>query len=131
MGPGNQFVAEAERMLFERVGIDMVKRPTDSLVLTNANADPFVVAKDLVSQAGHGYSSPIWLVTDDQALAEEVLAIVTKLIDDLPRLNRNNAFAAWQDYAEVILCENREHMAATSDEYAPEHLTVQAEVLDW
>jgi len=56
---------------------------------------------------------------------------VPKLIDDLPELNRNNAFAAWRDYAEVILCENREDMAATSDEYAPEHLTVQADDLDW
>jgi sulfopropanediol 3-dehydrogenase len=53
------------------------------------------------------------------------------LIADLPELNRINAEAAWRDYAEVILCEDREEMAATSDEYAPEHLTVQANDLDW
>ena len=102
MGPGNQFVAEAKRMLFGRVGIDMIAGPTDSLVLANASADPFVVATDLVSQAEHGYNSPVWLVTDDQALAEEVLAILPKLIDELPELNRNNAFAAWRDYAEDL-----------------------------
>ena len=116
VGPGNQFVAEAKRMLFGRVGIDMIAGPTDSLVLADAKADPFVVATDLVSQVEHGYNSPAWLVTDDRAFAEEVLAIVAKLIDELPELNHTNAFAAWRDYAEVILCENREHMAATSDE---------------
>ena len=131
VGPGNQFVAEAKRMLFGRVGIDMIAGPTDSLILADEQADPFVVATDLISQAEHGYNSPVWLVTDHRTLAEEVLDLVPKLINDLPELNRNNASASWRDYAEVILCENREDMAATSDEYAPEHLTVQADDLDW
>jgi sulfopropanediol 3-dehydrogenase len=51
---------------------------------------------------------------------------VPALIDDLPEVNRDNAAKAWRDYAEVILCDDREEMAATSDSYAPEHLTVQA-----
>jgi sulfopropanediol 3-dehydrogenase len=131
VGPGNQFVAEAKRILFGRVGIDMIAGPTDSLILADYTADPIIVAVDLVSQAEHGYNSPVWLVTDDRALAEKVMAIVPKLIADLPPLNRDNATAAWRDYAEVILCDSREEMAATSDEYAPEHLTVQAADLDW
>ena len=81
-------------MLFGRVGIDMIAGPTDSLVLADASACPFIVATDVVSQAEPGYNSPVWLVTDDQAFAEEVLAIVPKLIDDLPKLNRNNAFCS-------------------------------------
>ena len=131
VGPGNQFVAEAKRILFGRVGIDMIAGPTDSLILADATADPAVVAADLVGQAEHGYNSPVWLVTDDSSLADEVMALVPALIEDLPKLNRENAFAAWRDYAEVILCDDREDMAACSDEYAPEHLTVQAEDLDW
>ena len=131
VGPGNQFVAEAKRILFGRVGIDMIAGPTDSLILADKSADPMVVAVDLVGQAEHGYNSPVWLVTDDHALANEVMKLVPELIDDLPALNRDNATAAWRDYAEVILCSDREEMAATSDEYAPEHLTVQAEDLDW
>ncbi|AVO39680.1 histidinol dehydrogenase [Pukyongiella litopenaei] len=130
-GPGNQYVAEAKRILFGRIGIDMIAGPTDSLILADAGADPHVVATDLVSQAEHGYNSPVWLVTDDRRLAEEVLARVPVLIDDLPPLNRDNAAAAWRDYAEVILCADREDMAATSDDYAPEHLTVQADDPDW
>ena len=131
VGPGNQFVAEAKRSLFGRVGIDMIAGPTDSLILADETADPMVVATDLVGQAEHGYNSPVWLVTDDHALAEEVMRLVPILIDDLPEVNRENATAAWRDYAEVILCANRDEMAATSDEYAPEHLTVMAEDLDW
>lgn len=131
VGPGNQFVAEAKRILFGRVGIDMFAGPTDSLVLADGKADPLIVAADLVGQAEHGYNSPVWLVTDDRALAEKVMELVPGLIDDLPELNRENAAAAWRDYAEVIVCADREEMAATSDDYAPEHLTVQAEDLDW
>jgi sulfopropanediol 3-dehydrogenase len=131
VGPGNQFVAEAKRILFGRVGIDMFAGPTDSLILADNTADPMVVAADLVGQAEHGYNSPVWLVTNDRPLAEKVMEIVPGLIDDLPETNRVNAEAAWRDYAEVILCDDREEMASVSDDYAPEHLTVQAEDLPW
>lgn len=131
VGPGNQFVAEAKRMLFGRVGIDMIAGPTDSLILADSTADADIVAADLVGQAEHGYNSPVWLVTDDRALAEKVMDLVPGQIEDLPEVNRDNARAAWRDYAEVMVCDTREEMAATSDTYAPEHLTVQAQDLDW
>ncbi|MFZ1728298.1 MAG: histidinol dehydrogenase [Albidovulum sp.] len=131
VGPGNQFVAEAKRILFGRVGIDMIAGPTDSLILADRTADTMIVATDLVGQAEHGYNSPVWLATDHRPLAEEVMRLVPDLIADLPEVNRENATAAWRDYAEVILCADREEMATTSDVYAPEHLTVQAQDLDW
>lgn len=131
VGPGNQFVAEAKRILYGRVGIDMIAGPTDSLILADSSADPMVVAADLVGQAEHGYNSPVWLVTDDRVLAEKVMQLVPELIADLPEVNGTNAAAAWRDYAEVILCADREEMAATADTYAPEHLTVQARDLPW
>ena len=131
VGPGNQFVAEAKRILFGRVGIDMFAGPTDSLILADGDADPEIVAVDLVSQAEHGYNSPVWLVTNDEKLAHAVIARVPELIADLPGQNGENAAAAWRDYAEVVLCSDREEMASVSDGYAPEHLTVQAADLDW
>ncbi|MEO1265452.1 MAG: histidinol dehydrogenase, partial [Pseudomonadota bacterium] len=131
VGPGNQYVAEAKRMLFGRVGIDMFAGPTDLLVLADGTADPEIVAIDLVGQAEHGYNSPVWLVTDSEALAHDVLARVPGLIADLPELNQKNAAAAWADYAEIMVCDSREEMAAESDRIAPEHLQVQAEDLDW
>ena len=131
VGPGNQFVAEAKRILFGRVGIDMFAGPTDSLILADETADPLIVATDLVSQAEHGYNSPVWLVTDAPDLAHKVAELVPGLIEDLPATNADNARAAWADYAEIIVCDTREEMAATSDRTAPEHLTVQAKDLDW
>lgn len=131
VGPGNQFVAEAKRLLFGRVGIDMFAGPTDSMVLADATADPEIVAWDLVGQAEHGYNSPVWLVTDHRPLAEKVMSRVPELIATLPEVNASNAADAWRDYAEIILCDNREEIAAIADRYAPEHLTVQAGELDW
>ena len=109
----------------------MIAGPTDSLILADNTADAEIVATDLVGQAEHGYNSPVWLVTDDKVLAESVMARMPDLIADLPQVNRDNATAAWRDYGEVILCDSREEMAACSDDYAPEHLTVQAKDLDW
>ncbi len=131
VGPGNQYVAEAKRILFGRVGIDMFAGPTDSMILADGAADAALVAADLVGQAEHGYNSPVWLVTDSRELAERVIAAVPALIAGLPETNAANARAAWDDYAEVILCDTREEMAAVADRYAPEHLHVQAGDLDW
>lgn len=131
VGPGNQYVAEAKRLLFGRVGIDMVAGPTDSMVIADATADPQVVAWDLVGQAEHGYNSPVWLVTTERTLADAVMAAVPSLIASLPEANGKNAEAAWRDYAEVIICSDRDEMASVADDYAPEHLHVQAADLDW
>jgi sulfopropanediol 3-dehydrogenase len=131
VGPGNQYVAEAKRILYGQVGIDMFAGPTDSMVVADATADPELVAHDLVGQAEHGYNSPVWLVTTDRALAERVMARVPALIADLPPVNAASARAAWADYAEVMLCDSAEAMAQVADRYAPEHLHVQAADLDW
>jgi sulfopropanediol 3-dehydrogenase len=131
VGPGNQYVAEAKRILFGQVGIDMVAGPTDMLILADGQADRELVAADLVGQAEHGYNSPVWLVTDDRALAEDVLRSVPALIEALPTLNAGNARLAWRDYAEVVVCADREEMAQMADTYAAEHLHVQCADLDW
>ena len=131
VGPGNQYVAEAKRQLFGQIGIDMFAGPTDSLVIADSTADPLFVATDLIGQAEHGYNSPVWLVTNNRKLANKVLELAPTLIAELPENNAKNARLAWQNYAEVILCDSREEMADVADDYAPEHLHVQASDLDW
>lgn len=131
VGPGNQYVAEAKRLLFGRVGIDMVAGPTDSMVIADATADPEVVAWDLVGQAEHGANSPVWLVTDHAPLAIEVARLAPLFAAELPEPNRSAAAEAWANLAEIILCDGPEAMAAMADEVAPEHLHVQAADLDW
>ena len=131
VGPGNQYVAEAKRTLYGEYGIDMFAGPTDSLVIADDQADPDLVAWDLVGQAEHGVNSPVWLLTTDRSLAEKVIALVPDKIESLPDRNGQSAAAAWRDYAEVILCSDREELARLSDRLAPEHLHVQARDLDW
>lgn len=131
VGPGNSYVAEAKRMLFGEVGIDMFAGPTDSLVIADETADPETVAWDLIGQAEHGVDSPVWLVTTDEALARKVLDLAPKLARKLPAPNGQVAGIAWEERAEVVLCSTREEAAQISDRYAPEHLHVQAADLDW
>ena len=131
VGPGNQFVAEAKRILFGKVGIDLFAGPTEIAIIADQNADAEIVAVDLVGQAEHGYNSPAWLFTTSKDLAEKVMKRVPELIAELPELPRTNAKAAWKDYGEVILCDTDEEAASISDEYAPEHLEVQTKNLEW
>ena len=131
VGPGNQFVAEAKRILFGKVGIDLFAGPTEIAVIADETADPEIVAFDLVGQAEHGYNSPAWLFTTSQKLADEVMKRVPGLIADLPEIPRTSSEAAWRDYGEVILCDTEEEMASISDEYAPEHLEVQTKKDKW
>lgn len=131
VGPGNKFVAEAKRALYGKVGIDVFAGPSEIAVIADDSADPLIVASDLVGQAEHGHESPAWLMTTSRNLADEVMRLVPGLIEKLPPTARDAAGAAWRDYGEVLLCENREEMAKASDRYAPEHLEVHARDLDW
>ncbi len=131
VGPGNRFVAEAKRMLFGRVGIDVVAGPTESAIIADENADPEIVIADLIGQAEHGPDSPVWLITTSRAVGEKVLALAPSVIAAWPDVARAAASAAWRDYAEVILCSTREEVVQVSDEYASEHLQVLASDLDW
>jgi len=131
VGPGNQYVAEAKRLLFGKVGIDLFAGPTEIGIIADHTADQEIIAADLVGQAEHGPNSPAWLYTTDQSLCDYVMKRVPELIAELPETSRNNADAAWRDYGEVVLCDTNEDLCQISDEYAPEHLEVQAENLDW
>ncbi|WP_407530035.1 histidinol dehydrogenase [Methylobacterium oryzisoli] len=131
VGPGNKFVAEAKRMLFGKVGIDVFAGPSEVAVIADDTADPLIVATDLVGQAEHGHESPAWLITDSKRIAQEVSALVPQLIDALPATARDAAQAAWRDYGEVVLCDTREEMVQVSEDYACEHLEVQCADLDW
>ena len=131
VGPGNRFVAEAKRMLYGRVGIDMFAGPTEIAIIADDSADAQIVAEDLVSQAEHGPDSPAWLITTSRRLADDVMALMGGLIDALPEVARDAATAAWRDYGEVILCDSDEEAVTVSDEYAAEHLEVHTARDDW
>lgn len=131
VGPGNKFVAEAKRMLFGKVGIDVFAGPSEVAVIADDSADPLIVATDLVGQAEHGHESPAWLITKSRAIADQVAHWMPILIAKLPPTARDAAGAAWRDYGEIVLCDTREEMVHISDEYACEHLEVHCRDLDW
>jgi sulfopropanediol 3-dehydrogenase len=131
VGPGNKFVAEAKRVLFGKVGIDVFAGPSEVAIIADDSADPHIVASDLVGQAEHGHESPAWLVSLSRPLAEEVMKLVPQLVEALPPVARDAAGAAWRDYGEVALCDTREEAVMVSDGHAPEHLEVHARDLDW
>ncbi len=129
VGPGNRFVAEAKRILFGEIGIDVFAGPSEIMVIADETADAEIVAVDLVSQAEHGLDSPAILVTTSKTLGEKVIARMPSLIEELadPEACR----ISWEEYGEVILVEDREEAVVESDKFAPEHLEIQAEDLDW
>jgi len=131
VGPGNRFVAEAKRILFGRVGIDLFAGPTEILVIADGSADPEIVASDLAGQAEHGLDSPAWLVSTSPQLAQQVIDLMPKYIERMAEPNRSTAESAWRDYGEVVVVDSREEAVKVSDDYAPEHLEVQCEDLDW
>ncbi|NJD18686.1 MAG: histidinol dehydrogenase [Gemmatimonadetes bacterium] len=129
VGPGNAYVNEAKRILFGQVGIDVLGGPTESAVIADETADPMTVAIDLLSQAEHGYDSPVWLFTTSPEVGDAVLRLIPLVAGDLP--NSEIALTAWRDYGAIVVCDSREEAVEVSDRYAPEHLQVHARDLPW
>ncbi len=129
VGPGNKFVAEAKRILYGEVGIDVFAGPSEICIIADETADSDIVASDLVGQAEHGYDSPAILISTSRTLAEEVIKKVPEVIAALPSPEVSEA--SWRDYGEVILTSTREEAVTVSDEIASEHLEIQAADLDW
>lgn len=130
-GPGNAYVAEAKSILSSagKCTIDVFAGPTESAIIADETADYMTVAVDLVSQAEHGYDSPVWLFTDSKTLGEKVLEVIPKIIADMP--NPEVPGSSWRDYGEIVLCRDREELCRVNDEYAAEHVQVMAQDLGW
>ncbi len=124
VGPGNAFVAAAKRRVFGTVGIDMIAGPSEVLVLADAGANPDWIAADLLAQAEHDAAAQSILVTDDAALASDVVAAVERQLTTLPR--RDIASASWRDYGAIILVASLADAIPLVDRLAPEHLEIIA-----
>ncbi|KAJ4107988.1 hypothetical protein NW760_008841 [Fusarium oxysporum] len=121
-GPGNAFVAEAKRLLFGEIGIDLFAGPTETLIVADESADPLTVATDLLSQAEHGPDSPAILITTSERVGNETIANIEKLLKSLPTAEL--ASISWRDYGEVVLVENIDEAFKLADEYSSEHVQI-------
>ncbi len=124
VGPGNAYVAAAKRLVFGRVGIDMVAGPSEVLVLADASANPEWIAADLLAQAEHDQAAQPILVTDDDELADAVERSLARQLQSLPRVEI--AGASWRDFGAVILVRDLVEAIPLVDRVAPEHLEILA-----
>lgn len=122
VGPGNAYVAEAKRLLFGRVGIDLLAGPTETLVIADETADAEMVACDILGQAEHGPTSPGALITTSEALAKATLEEIERQLETLP--TADVARKAWDDYGIVIVVDSDEEALKEADALAYEHVEV-------
>jgi histidinol dehydrogenase len=122
VGPGNAFVAAAKRMVFGKVGIDMIAGPSEVLIVADSGGNPDWIAADLLAQAEHDASAQAILITDHEQLAGEVERAVARQLASLPR--GGVAAGSWRDNGAVILVRSIEEAVPLIDAIAPEHIEI-------
>jgi histidinol dehydrogenase len=125
VGPGNIYVATAKRLVFGKVGIDMVAGPSEIVVVCDGSTDPDWIAMDLFSQAEHDEDAQAILISPNAKFIEQVAASIKRLLQDMERreiiaasLRRRGALIKVRDLNEALQLVNR---------IAPEHLQLAIE----
>lgn len=120
VGPGNKFVAEAKKLVYGTVGIDMVAGPTEVFIIADKSANPAWLAADLLAQAEHDIVAQPVMATNDRVLAEAVANEIEKQLAVLP--TKATAEQSVKNCGRIIICENLEQAAEAANRKAPEHL---------
>ena len=122
VGPGNAYVAAAKRLVFGKVGIDMIAGPSEVLVIADRTANPDWIAADLLAQAEHDANAQSILITDDGTLANDVERAVEAQLTTLPRAAI--ARASWNEFGAIIVVKTLDESVALADAIAAEHLEI-------
>ena len=101
VGPGNAYVAAAKRLVFGRVGIDMIAGPSEVLIIADSGANPEWIAADLLAQAEHDTAAQSILITGSVAAA------------------------SWRDFGAIIMVAKLDDAVPLVDAIAPEHLEIE------
>ena len=120
VGPGNKYVAEAKRLVYGTVGIDMIAGPTEVFIIADKTANPVWVAADLLAQAEHDVVAQPVMATDSLELAEKVSKEIEKQLESLP--TKATAEQSINTFGRIIVTENLEKAAELANKKAPEHL---------
>jgi histidinol dehydrogenase len=124
VGPGNAYVAAAKRLVFGKVGIDMIAGPSEVLILADKTGNADWIAADLLAQAEHDASAQSILITDDATLASRVEMAVDSQLKTLSR--GNVAAASWHKFGAVIVVPKLSDAVTLVDQLAPEHLEIMS-----
>jgi histidinol dehydrogenase len=122
VGPGNAYVAAAKRLVFGKVGIDMIAGPSEVLVIADHTGNAGWIAADLLAQAEHDVNAQSILITDNAALADDVERAVDAQLATLPRAEI--ARASWNDFGAIILVRKLDEAASLANAIAAEHLEI-------
>src|SRR6202166_4866047 len=122
VGPGNAYVAAAKRLVFGKVGIDMIAGPSEVLVIADATGNAAWIAADLLAQAEHDANAQSILITDSERLADDVERAVESHLRTLPR--PATARAPWNEFGAIILVRQLGEAVELADAIAAEHLEI-------
>jgi histidinol dehydrogenase len=122
VGPGNAYVAAAKRLVFGKVGIDMIAGPSEVLIIADRTGNPGWIAADLLAQAEHDANAQSILITDDAALADDVARAVETQLTTLPR--GKIAGASWQEFGAIVLVDTLDTAVRLANSIAAEHLEI-------
>ena len=128
VGPGNSFVTEAKRQCYGKVGIDFVAGPSEVLIIADGNADPEVLAADILAQSEHDKEAKGILVTTDEKLGAAVIDAVKAQLSTLE--TEPIARSSWNDFGEILIADSLDEAVEYANAYAPEHLEVNVAEAD-
>ena len=128
VGPGNSFVTEAKRQCYGKVGIDFVAGPSEVLIIADGNADPEVLAADILAQSEHDKEAKGILVTTDEKLGAVVIDAVEVQLSTLE--TEPIARSSWNDFGEILIADSLDEAVEYANAYAPEHLEVNVAEAD-
>ena len=122
VGPGNAYVAAAKRLVFGKVGIDMIAGPSEVLVIADDTGNADWIAADLLAQAEHDTSAQSILITCSSRLGDEVAHAVQSQLSTLPRADI--ARASWDDFGAIIVVNSIGDAIPIANAIAAEHLEI-------
>ncbi len=125
VGPGNKFVAEAKKLVYGTVGIDMVAGPTEVFIIADKSANPEWVAADLLAQAEHDVVAQPVMACDSEELAKAIAEQIEIQLEKLP--TKETAAQSIKNCGVIIVCDNLEQAAEAANRKAPEHLELAME----
>ena len=126
VGPGNKWVTAAKAEVRGDVEIDFLAGPSEVLIVCDETADAKLVASDLVAQAEHDPNASVVAVTDDEATAAAISDALNEQVADRERADIIGD-ALDNDASGVLLARSMSEAVLFAEEYAAEHLSIQAD----
>ena len=122
VGPGNQYVTEAKRQCYGKIGIDFIAGPSEVLILADETANPKFLAADLLAQSEHDKNAKGILITPHRETAENTVQEIKTILQTLS--TKEIAEVSWEKNGEIIVVDTIEEGIILTNEIAPEHLEI-------